>query len=258
MSRGFIAGRAAGLGAVVLLVATALWPQEGLEIVRRSIDYHGGDLYEKTEVALRLCSGSGCYDVRAWRDGGLYEHQVAGPVSAGHREVIATNDSLRHWADGVEQAVESPADEQSLRDWATARLYFAFLPFRLNDPGVRQHDLGLESWGGRDLHKVKITFRAGSSSDAQDEFLYWFDPETSRLEQFAYSYDGSPGGLRFRTLEDYRRVGGILFSDQSNLGIEGDGLSVDQITPDYVASALRLISRVRLEEIEVRASAGGS
>ena len=55
-----------------------------------------------------------------------------------------------------------------------------------------------------------MTFAAGSSTDAEDEYLYWFDPETARLEQFAYSFQGRPGGLRFRRLDNYRRVGGIL------------------------------------------------
>ncbi len=240
------------------LVALGMYPaagvasaaEEGLEIVRRSIEHHGGERFEHSSIAFRLCSGSGCYDIEVETDGGLYRHRVAGPVSAGHREVEATNDAIRYWHEGVEREV-SPADEQNLRDWATARHYFALLPYKLNDPGVRQQDLGLERWGDRELHKVKVTFRAGSSTDAEDEFLYWFDPETARLEQFAYSYEGDPGGLRFRTLHNYRRVGGILFHDQENLGIDGDGLSVDQIDPAFVESAMRPVSSIRSEAIEV-------
>lgn len=247
-SRDLVAVLMVGVG---LLSAGAARAQEGLKIVRRSIDFHGGELYESSRVEMRLCSGSGCYDLEVESDGGLYRHRVAGPVSAGHREVEATNDAVRYWLDGSEVEIPSPADARSLRDWATARIYFAFLPYRLDDPSVIQRDLGLERWGQRELHKVKITFRAGSSTDDQDQFLYWFDPESARLEQFAYSYEGSPGGLRFRRLHDYRRVGGILFFDQRNLGIEGDGLSVDLITPEYVERSLRPISEVRLEEIAV-------
>ncbi len=223
---------------------------EGLSIVHRAIELHGGDLYEHSSISFDLCSGSGCYDISVETDDGLYRHRVAGPVSAGHREVEADNDTVRHWHEGEERPV-TPAEEQRLRDWATARIYFALLPYKLNDPGVRQRDLGLERWGDRDLHKVKVTFRAGSSTDAEDEFLYWFDPETARLEQFAYSFAGEPGGLRFRPLHDHRRVGGILFFDQTNLGIDGDGLSVDLIDPDYVERAMRPVSTVRLENIEV-------
>ena len=67
----------------------------------------------------------------------------------------------------------------------------------------------------------------------------------------AYTYQDEPGGLRFRRLFNYRRVGGILFFDQENLGLEGAGLGVDAITPQYVEDALRPISTVTLEDVRV-------
>jgi hypothetical protein len=165
------------------------------------------------------------------------------------REVLASNDRLQHWHNAA--AVEVPPERQTpLRDWAMARVYFSFLPYRLNDESVVKEDLGIETWSGRELHKVKITFLPGSSTDADDEFLYWFDPETGRLEQFAYSFEGSPGGLRFRPLFNYRRVGGILFFDQENWGAAGDELSVELVDPDFVASMER-ISTVELKDIRV-------
>jgi hypothetical protein len=237
---------------VLAAVAMPAAAQPGLEVVRRSIAHHGGELYDSSVVTMTMCSGTGCYDLSVESRGGVYRHRVAGPVSTGHRTVEATNDTVRHWRDGVEVEVADAAEAQRLRDWATARIYFAFLPYRLDDPSAMQRDLGLELWGERELRKVKVTFRPGTSTDAQDEFLYWFDPETGRLEQFAYSYEGRPGGLRFRRLGNHRRVGGILFFDQENLGVEGDGLSLDQIDPAFVANRMRPVSQIRLEQIIVR------
>ena len=231
--------------------ATAVAAQPGLDVVRRSIAHHGGELYDSSAVTMTMCSGSGCYELAVESRGGVYRHRVAGPVSAGHRAVEATNDTVRHWRDGVEVEIADATEAQRLRDWATARLYFAFLPYRLDDPSAMQRDLGLERWGERELRKVKVTFRPGTSSDAQDEFLYWFDAETGRLEQFAYSFAGRPGGLRFRRLDNYQRVGGLLFFDQENLGVEGDGLSVDQIDPAFVTQRMRPISRIHLDHITV-------
>lgn len=221
-------------------------------IVERSIQHHGGTLYERSLVEMKLCSGSGCYDLAVWRYDGLYRHRVAGPVSSGRREVEVTNDRVELVVDGGAVEVTDPEEAQRLRDWATARIYFAFLPYRLADPSVRYRDRGETRWGERRLHEVKVTFRAGSSSDAEDEYLFWFDPETARLEQFAYSYQGSPGGLRFRRLTNYRRVGGILFFDQRNLGVEGDGLDIELLTPEFVERRLRPVSTVELKQIEVR------
>jgi hypothetical protein len=199
-------------------------------------------------MTFELCSGSGCYDIETETDGGLSRHRVAGPVRNGRRTVEVSNDGVRAWHDGLAVDVSESA-EQALRDWASARVYFPLLPFKLEDASVQQRDLGLERWGDRDLHKVKVTFRAGSSTDADDEFLFWFDPETARLEQFAYAFDG---GLRFRTLHNYRRVGGILFHDQENLGVDLAGLWVERIDPAFVEGSMRPVSEVRVDRIEVK------
>lgn len=220
-----------------------------LKIVDRSIQFHGGQRYSHSETSLQVCSRSGCFWVSARIDGGLYELEAAGEVRGVKRRVRATNDSLRWWKDGA--LVPTDRERQrALRDWVMARVYYCFLPFRLNDESVFKENLGIEVWGGRPLHKVKVTFAAGSSSDANDEYLFWFDPESGRVEQFAYSFSGSPGGLRFRRAFNYRRVGGILFFDQENWGVDAPDLSIDQIDAEFVRSLAR-VSTVELADIRV-------
>ena len=244
------AALAAGLLSLAAAPAAAAEPPR-LEIVARAIEHHGGELYRHSETSLTLCSGSGCYRIRSRVDGGLYEHEVSGPYRGAERRVLASNDSLAAWRDGQPLA-PSPELSAALRDWAMARVYFAFLPFRLEDPDVLQEDLGVEEWEGRRLRRVKVGFVAGTSTDAEDEYLYWFDPDSGRLEQFAYSFSGRPGGLRFRRLSNYRRIGGILFFDQTNLGVDGEGLSVDQVRPEFVARRMRPVSEVTLRNVTVR------
>lgn len=222
-----------------------------MPIVNRSIEHHGGDLYRHSETELRVCSKSGCFDVLARLEGGLFEYDVRGEVNGKPRRVRVTNQSAERW-DAGEPVPLDDEGRQAARDFASARVYFAFLPFRLNDPLVFKRDLGLERWGERELQKVKVTFAPGSSSDASDEYLYWFDPETGRVEQFAYSYAGQNPGLRFRRAVNHRRVGGILFFDQENLGVEGPGLTVDAITPEFVRERMKPVSTVTLENIRVK------
>lgn len=233
------------------VLALAAEPVERLAIIDQAIAFHGGDLYRSSETELDVCSRSGCFHVRALVDGDRYEYEVTGKVRDRERRVLWTSESLARREDG-EPVPIAPEDAQGLKDWVMARVYFPFLPYRLNDPSVFKEDLGLESWDGRELHKVKVTFTPGSSTDAADEYLYWLDPESGRVEQFAYSYGGNPGGLRFRRAVDHRRVGGLLFFDQENLGTEGSGLSVDLITARYVADEMKLVSKVLFKNIEVR------
>lgn len=222
---------------------------DGAEIVARSIGLHGGDVLSHSSVELEVCSRSGCYRIGARVHGEVFDLQASGEVRGHNRRVRITNESTELWQDDHRQVVEKDR-VQSLRDWVMARVYFVFLPFRLQDESVRQEDLGIEIWNERPLRKVKISFARGSSSGADDEFLYWFDPDSGRLEQFAYSYSGDPGGLRFRRAFHYRRVGGILFYDQENWGVEGPGLTVDEITPEWV-SGWDLVSTVELKDIRV-------
>ncbi len=247
-----------------LLLLSALTPLSGaarttspvaaatdrLAIVDRAIEHHGGDLYRASEIRLRMCSKSGCSALRARVDGGAFDLEASGPVSAGERRVRITNDRVEWWQNGEPMPVGADR-EQPLRDWVMARIYFCFLPFRLDDPAVHKQDLGVETWNGRPLHKVKVGFASGSSTSARDEYVYWFDPASGRLEQFAYSYATGGGGLRFRRAFNHRRIGGIGFFDQENLGVEGPDLSVDLITPGYVASEMRPVSTITLDEIAV-------
>lgn len=245
-------GALSSAGALVLVGALG-WPgaAEGAEsaadLVARSIEHHGGEIYENSEISFRICSKGGCYDVVSRQIGGLYSHTVTGPDG---RCVRASNDDVSMWREGEKVAV-SPGDEQRLRNWVSARIYFALLPYRLQDPSVRLEDMGTEAWDGETLRKVRVTFESGSSTSADDVFLHWFDPETARLVQFAYSFGGDPGGLRFRELFDYRRVGGVLVFDQRNLGVEGDGLAVDMLTPEFVRNEMPEVSVVRLEGVGV-------
>lgn len=228
-------------------------PVERLEIVDRAIAHHGGETYRAITTELDVCSKSGCFHVLSRADGDRFDYTVSGRAAGASRAVSSSGGELSVHLDGV--AANLPADQQQrYRDWAMARIYFCFLPYRLNDPGVYKQDLGLVSWDNRRLHRVKVTFEPGSSTDASDEYMYWFDPETGRLEYFAYTYDDNGGGLRFRRAVGHRRIGGILFFDQENLGVEGPDLSVDAIDEAYVRGTLRSISTVRLENIEVQPS----
>jgi hypothetical protein len=222
-----------------------------LASVDRAIEYHGGKAFVQSETRFELCSKSGCSRVRARVTNGLYEYEVTTVVRGKQRRVLTTNDKVEHWEDGDRVPVGDETEAQHLRDWVMQRIYFSFLPYRLNDPSVLKEDLGFEEWDGRRLRKVKVTFEPGTSTDAQDQYVFWFDPATARLELFAYSYLRGEGGLRFRLPFNHRRVGGMLFFDQENWGVEGQGLSVDSITPAYVDTTMRRISTVELKNIEV-------
>jgi hypothetical protein len=219
------------------------------QIVDKSIAYHGGSIYTSSETSMVITSKSGTFELTSKVSGGTFDHRVTRVRNGREEFVRLTNDSVEVTALGETTLFEGESAERLTR-FIYERVYFPFLPYRLNDPGVIKTDLGHEVWNGRTLRKIKITFE-GAAADG-DEYVYWFDPATGRLEQYAYSFSNNAGGLRLRRGFDYRRVGGLLFFDSENIGLSGTEHSVDEITPEFVASKMATISTVKLSDVAVR------
>lgn len=224
---------------------------ERLEIVDRAIEHHGGELFEQSRVRLTVASRSGIYDVDSMVDGDRFEQRIRTADGSDELEYRHNNMALEVTRGGQPMEMDETEHARAERH-VNQRMYFLFLPYKLNDPGVYKEDQGLEEWNGRPLHRVRITFEPGASDGADSAYVYWFDPETARLEQFAYDYSEG-AGLRFRILRNYRRIGGLLFYDADNHGLDTQdgGLTVDEINPIYVEEELPLVSRIELRDIDV-------
>ena len=220
-------------------------PPGAPEIVEKSIIFHGHDVFQSAALSLTITSLSGSFHIDSTREDGRFEYVVTDPNR--QRRVRLTNDSVAEWRDDVEASLDDE-DERRARAFVDARVFFPLLPFTLNGGDIHFEDLGLDEWDGRDLHRVKVSFTPGSSNDASDTYMFWFDPDTGRVEQFGYDFSG---GLRYRKAVAFNRVGGILFSDQENYAIDGDRIPVDMLSAEYVAENMSLLSTVTLSDIEV-------
>ncbi len=237
---------------------TSSQPVARLDIVERAIAHHGGDRYRNSHTRLTITSKSGSFGLSVVRDDGLYDYAVTDSRDGQERVTRLTNDTVERSLGGAREALDEEGSRRA-RDFVNARVYFPFLPYGLNDPDVFKIDQGLEHWYGEELHRVKVVFTPGSSTDASDEYVYWFEPDSGRLRQYGYSFGAGrdSGGLRFRRLSNYRRIEGILFFDADNRGVDGSGpFTVDLIDEESVADSMTPISEVRLTEIEVTPAAG--
>lgn len=217
-------------------------------IVAKAIEFHGGTLYEGSSMTMTITSLSGSFQIEATRQGGQFDHAVIGMTRDGiERRVRVTNDTVQEWRDGEETKLDETGSTRA-RAFVDARVFFPLLPYTLNGGDVRFDDLGIESWEGRDLHKVRVSFTPGTSNDADDGYMFWFDPETGQMEQFGYDFDG---GLRFRKATEFERVGGVLFSTQENFAIDGGRVPVDTLSPEYVAENMSLLSTVAISDVTV-------
>ena len=217
-------------------------------IVAKSIEFHGGSLYEGSTMTMTITSLSGSFRIEATRQGGQFDHAVIGTNRENlERRVQVTNDGVQEWLGGEQVELDEQGTTRA-RAFVDARVFFPLLPYTLNGGDVNYQDLGVENWEGRDLHKIRVSFTPGTSNDADDGYMFWFHPETGQMEQFGYDFDG---GLRFRKGIEFQRVGGVMFSTQENYAINGDRVPVDMLSPDYVAENMSLLSTVVISDVMV-------
>ncbi|MPZ21660.1 MAG: hypothetical protein GEV06_27790, partial [Luteitalea sp.] len=220
----------------VNLIVLGVWPLAAdPPLVDKAIAFHGGATYEQAQVSFTISSGSGGFDVEATLDGERFEYIVS---AEGEKTRYTDRELARSSSNGWQTLDGHAADEA--RTFVMSRVFLPFLPYGLNGSaafqGPTNEDLGLETWNGRQLHKVKAQFPGGVAPDGHRTFMFWFDPDSGRLEQFAYDFTIEGGGVRFRKPTTYHKAGGLLFFDSENWGVNGQGLTVDQVTPDFVTS----------------------
>lgn len=161
-------------------------------------------------------------------------------------------DSLKRTING-KMVKLSAKDERAYKNSINSVFYFGFLPKALKDPAVNTELIDEVEINGKMYYKIKVTFdEEGGGEDFHDIFLYWIGIEDFGMDYMAYQYFTEGGGIRFRAVDKIQEVNGILFRDYLNYGSKEDMMD-DYINVDkaYVSGGLKLVSEIRLENIEV-------
>jgi hypothetical protein len=139
----------------------------------------------------------------------------------------------------------------SIEEGINSQVYFALLPYKLNDPAVIKSYQGEETINEKTYHKIKITFQQeGGGIDFEDQFLYWFDSENYSMDYLAYLFHVNGGGLRFREAKNQRKINDIVFQDYINYK-PPNKTSLDSLSVLFKANKLTKLSEINLENISV-------
>lgn len=131
-------------------------------------------------------------------------------------------------------------------------IYFVQLPFRLNDDAVNKTYKGQDSIKGKAYHKIAVNFdQKGGGTDYQDNYLYWFNVETYKLEYLAYSFVVNGGGIRFREAYNERYIEGIRFVDYKNYKPKTEDIELENIAKAFEDNDLKLLSTIENNTIKV-------
>jgi hypothetical protein len=132
-------------------------------------------------------------------------------------------------------------------------LYFALLPYGLNDASVNKKFLGETTLESKSYYKIEITFnQEGGGEDHDDRFIYWINTSDYTIGFLAYSYAETDGiGYRFRKAYNSRKVNGILFSDYINYAPNGK-IQLEDLEELYKKNELKELSRIENTNIQVK------
>lgn len=128
-------------------------------------------------------------------------------------------------------------------------IYFATLPYKLNDKAVQKKYIGATTIKDTSYQIVQITFaEEGGGKDFDDEFYYWINDFTNRIDYLAYNYATSGGGVRFRSAYNVRNVEGIYFQDYVNWKAP-IGMPLEQLPFLYEEGKLEELSKILTEDV---------
>jgi hypothetical protein len=234
--------------AIITLVACNRTLNDPQKIIDKTIAASGGEKYLHSTIE---------FDFRdrhyvAQREGGIFSYQ----------RIFKDGDSVVHdfvTNDGFERKINDQlaevADTMKTKYTASVNsvIYFALLPYALNDPAVIKDFLGETTIDQKEFYKVKITFQSqGGGEDFEDTFIYWIDKKDFTIGYMAYSYAENDGiGLRFRKAYNPRMVSGILFLDYINFKPKGEP-QITALEDLYKKGELEELSKIELVNIQVK------
>jgi hypothetical protein len=220
-------------------------------IIDKAIEVAGGEKYLHSTVEFDF---RGRHYV-ATRDGEKFSYQRIFKNDKDSTQAIqdfVSNEGFKREINGV--VVELP-DSMKVKYTASVNsvLYFALLPYGLNDSSVKKKFLGESAMDGKDYYKIEITFgQEGGGEDYEDRFNYWINKVDHTIGYIAYSYAEDDGiGYRLRKAYNSRTVNGILFFDYINYAPQGN-YKLEDLEGLYKKNELKELSKIENSNIQVK------
>ncbi len=227
-------------------------PQEksvAQQIVDQTIARHGGKSIESSIIKFTFRDRQ----YKATRRGASFEYERSWTDSTGQqiRDVL-NNGGLYREING-KRVTLSTEDQRKYSNSVNSVIYFALLPYFLNDQAVVKTYEGEVNIKSKPYHKIKVSFeQEGGGEDFEDEYVYWINRDSLTMDYLAYNFQEDGGGARFREAYDVRYVNGIRFADYNNYQPEDSTIrNVNVFDSLFEKGELKSLSKIETENIEV-------
>lgn len=213
-------------------------------ILSETIKAHGGDLYTVANYAFEFRGNT--YKFK--NEGTSYEYR-----KLVNKKEIVVEDILKN--NEFSRLVNKNPVELSEREIKSGTgalnsvIYFATLPYKLNDKATKVKYIEETIIKENYYDVLEITFNEeGGGEDHDDEFHYWINKQTKKIDYLAYNYRVNNGGVRFRSAYNRRVVDGITFQDYINYKATV-GTPLKDLPKLYETDQLKELSRIKTENI---------
>jgi hypothetical protein len=219
------------------------------QIIDKAIVAAGGEKYVNSTIE---------FDFRerhyiASREGGKFSYERVFKDSTKTIHDFVSNDGFKREIDGV---VADVVDSMKVKYTASTNsvIYFALLPYGLNDVAVQKKFLGETIVDGKGYYKVEISFRQnGGGEDFQDMFNYWISKEDFTIGYLSYSFsENDETSSRLRKAYNPRKVENVLFLDYINYKPKDKKVRFDQLEELFEKGELEELSKIELQNISVK------
>lgn len=233
---------------LMTLAGCATSNDEAKIIVDQAIKAHGGDQFD--HMVLEFDFRNRHYI--AERKDGVFQYHRIWRDSTGQYHDILYNEGFTRTLNG-DTVNLSDKDRQKYSNSVNSVIYFALLPYGLNDRAVNKYVEGNVTIAGESYFQVKVNFdKEGGGQDYDDEFLYWFHAETKTLDYLAYLYHVDEGGIRFRAVTNRHRAGDLILNDYDNYKVEGLDTPLEQLPQMYEQGKLEKLSEIDLKNVVLK------
>ena len=215
-------------------------------IIQQALQAHGSTLLDSSTVQFRFRK----YAYEAERQGGRYRYTRTFVSEDGDtiRDQL-TNEALRRSINGKPLAL-SAKDSAAYAESVNSVVYFALLPYFLQDPAVQTAYLGEAAIKGEPYDKIRVVFQQeGGGTDYEDEYVYWFHRDRHTMDYLAYNYQANGGGARFREAYNVRDINGLRIADYRNYKPPGDSRAVATFDSLFKAGQLEQVSLIQTENV---------
>ena len=213
-------------------------------ILKKSVEAHGGSKYKNAHYSFTFRKKD--FTFKNNQDQFTY---TSTSEKDGKKIVdILENGNLKRKVNGVEIEL-SEKEKNRYSGGLNSVIYFATLPYKLQDKAVKKSYKGTTTIKGKTYEILEIRFeQEGGGRDHDDVFHYWINQENNVIDYLAYNYQVSGGGVRFRSAYNSRKVEGIIFQDYVNYKADVGTPLVD-LPKLYEQGKLKELSKIETENV---------